>query len=46
MATMPALAAADGAVNALPVNEGVDATLRTVPPRFASIQRRPQATVQ
>ena len=46
IATMPAFAAADGAVKAEPVKEGVVATLSTVPPRPASIQRRPRATVQ
>jgi hypothetical protein len=46
MATMPALAAADGAVNAEPVNDGVVATLNTVPGRPASIQRLPTLTVQ
>ncbi len=46
IATMPALAAAEGAVNAEPVKEGVVATLSTVPLRPASIQRRPTLVVQ
>src|SRR3954447_20121030 len=46
IATIPALAAAEGAVKADPVNEGVVATLRTVPGRPAWIHRFPHATVQ
>ena len=46
MASTPAFAIADGTVNAAPCSADRVRMDSTVPPRPASIQRRPQPSVQ